>query len=265
MTETILERIVTHTRRKLFLRRPYSEWEIVEIIGKKGKSTFLTALQDPARVHIIAEVKCASPSRGKLMPVEEVHRVLASYREGGASAISVVTEEDHFGGSMVLLREVLAATSLPVLRKDFVIEETQIYESAEAGADALLFIARILSLRRLKHFIGLCELCGMTPLVEVHDEEDLGKALDAGAQVIGINNRNLATFEVSLATTLRLLSSIPSEVVVVSESGIKRREEIEMLREKGVRAFLIGEALLTTPEPAEKLRELRGEEELACC
>ncbi|MGC8778911.1 MAG: indole-3-glycerol phosphate synthase TrpC, partial [Candidatus Caldatribacteriaceae bacterium] len=252
-------------RRRLLTQRLYSEFHIVALMGRKPRNSFLAALRDPHRVHIIAEVKCASPSRGMMMSRERVPEMLSVYEEGKASAISVVTEEDHFGGSVALLEEVVATTSLPVLRKDFVIEETQIYESAEKGAAALLLIARILSEKRLRHFIGLCELLGMVPLVEVHDEEDLQKALRAQATVIGINNRDLATLEVSLETTLRLLPLVPSHVVVVSESGIRRREEIMMLRKCGVRAFLIGETLLTSSEPLEKLRELKGEEELARC
>lgn len=265
MMETILERIVTHTRKKLFTMRSYSVYEVVEIMARRPKSSFLKVLEDSSRVHIIAEIKCASPSRGKLLPPERALEVLSFYEEGGASAISVVTEEEHFGGSVTLLGEVVAATALPVLRKDFVIEETQIYESAERGAGALLLIARILHRERLKKFVDLCTLLGMVPLVEVHDEEDLEKALFSGAKVVGINNRNLATFEVSLHTTLRLLPLIPPGIIVVSESGIKRKEDIAMLREQGVRTFLIGETLLTAQDPVEKLRELKGETEFARC
>lgn len=263
--ETILERIVAHTRRRLLARRPYSECEIVEILNRRRRNAFLEAFSDPSRVHIIGEIKCASPSKGRLLVPERVFEVLFQYEEGKAAAVSVVTEEDHFGGSLALLENVMAATSLPVLRKDFVIEETQIYESAERGVGALLLIARIISRERLKHFINLCELFGMVPVVEVHDERDLEKALLAGAKVVGINNRDLSTFQVSLETTLRLLPYVPQEVMVISESGIRKKEEVAMLRERGVRAFLVGETLLTAPEPLEKLRELQGEEELARC
>ncbi|MCX7668404.1 MAG: indole-3-glycerol phosphate synthase TrpC [Atribacterota bacterium] len=265
MMETILERIVTHTRKRLFMIRPYSAYEVAEIMAKRPKNSFLEAIGDSSQVHIIAEIKCASPSKGKLVSPEKALEILSFYEEGGASAISVVTEEEYFGGNVALLEEVVATTSLPVLRKDFVIEETQIYESAQKGVGALLLIARILHRERLKKFVDLCTLFGIVPLVEVHDEKDLEKALFAGAKVLGVNNRNLATFEVSLKTTLHLLPLIPPGVVVVSESGIKQREDIMILREKGVRAFLIGEVLLTAKNPVEKLRELKGEKELARC
>ncbi|MGQ9473864.1 MAG: indole-3-glycerol phosphate synthase TrpC [Candidatus Caldatribacteriaceae bacterium] len=263
--ETILERIVTHARRKLLHHRPYTEGEILEIISQRSENSFLKVLEETTSVHIIAEIKCASPSRGSLLAPKRIEEFLSFYEEGGATAISVVTEENHFGGSVKILEQVIARTSLPVLRKDFVIEETQIYESAQKGADALLLIARILSGERLRHFVTLCNLLHLVPLVEVHDEEDLEKALWAQAKVVGINNRNLATFEVSLETTLRLLPYVPSSVVVVSESGIRSYEEIKMLWERGVRAFLIGETLLVSANPVEKLRELRGEREFARC
>lgn len=263
--ETILERIVTHTRRKLLHHRPYTEREILEIISHRSGNSFLKVLEETTQIHIIAEIKCASPSRGLLLVPERIGEFLSFYEEGGASAISVVTEEDHFGGNVELLEQVIARTSLPVLRKDFVIEETQIYESAQRGADALLLIARILSRERLRHFVNLCNILHLVPLVEVHDEEDLEKALWAQAKVVGINNRNLATFEVSLETTLRLLPYVPSWAIVVSESGIKRLEEIKILREKGVRAFLVGETLLLSSKPREKLLELKGEKEFARC
>ncbi|MEN3185525.1 MAG: indole-3-glycerol phosphate synthase TrpC [Atribacterota bacterium] len=265
MMETILEQIVTHTRKKLFMMKQYSAYDVVEIMAKRTKNSFSEVFADSSQMHIIAEIKCASPSRGKLLPYERVLKVLSCYEEGGASAISVVTEEEHFGGNVTLLEKVIAKTSLPVLRKDFVIEETQIYESAEKGAGALLLIARILHRERLKKFVDLCTLLGMVPLVEVHDERDLEKALFAGARLVGINNRNLATFEVSLQTTLRLLPLVPKGLMVVSESGIRSREDITMLRERGVRAFLIGETLLAATDPVKKLRELKGEEELARC
>ncbi|WP_438315301.1 indole-3-glycerol phosphate synthase TrpC [Candidatus Caldatribacterium sp. SIUC1] len=263
--EGILEAIVTAKKRRLLAReRPYLPSEIAQIFATSTRSDFLSFLQDP-HPHIIAEIKLASPSRGRFIAFQDVPHFLALYEEGGARAISVVTEEDHFQGSPELLREVVAKTRLPVLRKDFVLEEIQIYETAEAGARAILLIARIVSRERLKHFVELAELLGLVPVVEVHDEEDLQKALFASARVIGINNRDLATFRVSLETTLRLLPLIPEGTVVIAESGIHTREDVETLLEAGVRNFLVGEALLTSRNPQKTLLELRGEREIACC
>jgi len=177
--------------------------------------------------------------------------------------VSVVTEENYFRGSIEMFQEVRKLTSLPLLRKDFVIEETQIYESAQNGADALLLIARLLSRERLQRFVYLCNLLHLLPWVEVHDEEDIEKALQAHASLIGINNRNLATFQVSLQVSERLCRIIPPSVVVVAESGIKSRSDIERLMDKGINNFLIGETLITSCHPAEKLRELRGEVRIA--
>ncbi len=263
--ESILERIVTTTRRRLFSMPRYPEYKIIRFLTEKRDNRFLAMLTKGEGVNIIAEIKCASPSRGKLLAVERIPEMVFAYENGGAKAISVVTEETHFGGSVALLRQLAHTSSLPVLRKDFVLEETQIYESVENGAEALLLIARIVSTERLKYFIELCTLCGLVPVVEVHDERDVEKALEAGAQCIGINNRNLATFEVSLTTTFRLLPLIPPTVVVISESGIKYREEIETLLDRGVRTFLIGETLLTASTPQRKLEELLGSLSSACC
>ncbi|WP_017872366.1 hypothetical protein [Candidatus Caldatribacterium saccharofermentans] len=263
--EGILEAIVTAKKRRLLAReRPYLPSEVARIFATSIQNGFLSAFQD-SHPHIIAEIKLASPSRGRFIAPHDVPRFLALYEEGGARAISVVTEEDHFQGNLELLREVVVKTRLPVLRKDFVLEETQIYETAEAGAQAILLIARIVSGERLKRFVELAELLGLVPVVEVHDEEDLRKALFASAKVIGINNRDLSTFQVSLATTLRLLPLVPEGTVVIAESGIHTREDVEMLLEVGVRNFLVGEALLTSPNPAKVLLELRGEREVARC
>ncbi|MCS7241785.1 MAG: indole-3-glycerol phosphate synthase TrpC [Candidatus Caldatribacterium sp.] len=263
--ENILEALVTAKKRRLFAQeRWYSPIDVARLLASPQKGTFLAALRGSGP-NIIAEIKLASPSRGRFIAPQDVPYFLSSYEEGGAKAISVVTEEEHFQGSSALLREVVQKTSLPVLRKDFVLEETQIYETKEAGAHAILLIARIVSGDRLKHFVRLAELLGLTPVVEVHDAEDLKKALFAQAQVIGINNRDLSTFQVSLETTLRLLPLVPAGVTVITESGIATREDVELLLEVGVRNFLVGGSLLTARDPVKKLRELQGEETVARC
>lgn len=263
--EGILEAIVVAKKRRLLARkRCYSPLEVARLFARKQRNTFLSSLSGPGP-NILAEVKLSSPSRGKLISLQDIPRLLFSYEEGRAQIISVVTEEEYFQGSPALLQEVMNRTKLPVLRKDFILEETQIYETAEIGAQALLLIARILSQSRLKHFVELTELLGMVPVVEVHDGEDLKKALAASARVIGVNNRDLSTFQVSLETTFRLLPSIPEGMVVIAESGIHTREDVEALLESGVRNFLVGEALLVSWDPLKKLLELRGEREVARC
>ncbi|MBC7217348.1 MAG: indole-3-glycerol-phosphate synthase [Candidatus Caldatribacterium sp.] len=263
--ENILETIVVAKKRRLLAQgKKYSPFEVAELLARSQENAFLSSLCGPGP-NIIAEIKLASPSRGRFIALEEVPYFLSSYEEGRAKAISVVTEEEHFQGSLELLQMVVRTTHLPVLRKDFVLEETQIYETKEAGAHAILLIARIVSKDRLKSFIELAEFLGLTPLVEVHDERDLEKALSASARVIGINNRDLSTFRVSLATTLRLLPLIPKDVTVVAESGIANRDDVENLLEAGVYNFLVGGSLLTSENPTRKLLELQGERAIARC
>lgn len=260
--ENILETIVVAKKRKLFARmKQYLPTDVACLFANPQKSAFLASLRGSGP-NIIAEIKLASPSRGRFISRQDVPHFLSSYEEGGAKAISVVTEEDYFQGDSGLLREVVQKTRLPVLRKDFVLEETQLYETKEVGAHAVLLIARIVSKERLKHFVELAELLGLTPVIEIHDERDLEKALFASARVVGINNRDLSTFRVSLETTLRLLPLIPEGITVIAESGITTRKDVEVLLEAGVRNFLVGGSLLSSRDPAKKLRELQGEEEV---
>ncbi|HOK07248.1 MAG TPA: indole-3-glycerol phosphate synthase TrpC [Syntrophales bacterium] len=209
-------------------------------------------------VAVIAEIKAASPSRGRLTEDLDPAALARLYEAHGAAAVSVVTEGAYFGGSAALLAAARGATGLPVLRKDFVVDACQIRETAAMGADALLLIASILGRGQLAQYTALCREEGLTPLVEVHDEKDLEKALDAEAEVIGINNRDLVTFETDLAVTLRLAPLVPPGKVVVSESGIGGRRDIERLLEAGVSAFLVGEAILRAPDRGAKLKELIG-------
>ena len=257
--EGFLERIVGGKKRRLLEGKQYSPREVVEIFKRReGRSNpLLPSLKYLSGPNIIAEIKRASPSRGKLIEGSFLP-YLEEYEAGEAVAISVVTEEDYFKGSLEMFQEVRKFTSLPLLRKDFVIEETQIYESAQWGADALLLIARILSRERLQRFVYLCTLLNLVPWVEVHDEKDVEKALEAGAPLLGINNRNLATFQVAIEISERLRREVPPSIPVVAESGIKNRADIEKLMDKGINNFLIGETLLASLHPAEKLKELQG-------
>lgn len=205
---------------------------------------------------IIAEVKRASPSRGVLKADLQPSDLVRSYEKGGAAAVSVLTEQDHFQGSLADLEEVRGATRLPVLRKDFIVDPYQVVEARAAGADSFLLIASILDADDLKLLLEHGRAWGMEPLVEVHNESELRKAVAADARVIGINNRDLATFRVDLETTVRLAKDIPAGRVIISESGIRTREDIVRLRAAGVHGFLIGETLVTSEDPEARVREL---------
>ncbi len=209
-------------------------------------------------IRIIAEVKKASPSRGVIRGDFDPLGLAREYEANGAAAVSVLTEEAYFQGSLEYLRLIKEKTGLPVLRKDFIIDEYQIYEARSAGADAVLLIAAILDEKALKNFIWLTDALGMAALVEVHDEEEIKKTLQAGATLIGVNNRDLKTFKVDINTTIRLLPLVPKDKIVVSESGISAREDILLLKKAGAGAFLIGEALVKERDAGKKLRELLG-------
>ena len=207
---------------------------------------------------IIAEVKRKSPSRGVLREDFDPIMMASIYEKNGAAAVSVLTDREFFGGSDSDLVGIRREVGLPLLRKDFIIDASQIFESRMLGADAILLIARILDEGSLKSFLETAGSLGLSALVEVHERSDVGKALAAGAEIIGINNRNLATFSTDIRTTLDLLEVIPRGKIVVSESGINSRQDIELLASAGAHAFLIGEALVKEADPAAKLRELMG-------
>ena len=211
------------------------------------------------RVKVIAEVKRASPSRGFLREDLDVEWLARLYVENGAAAISVLTNRDHFYGTideMEAVGKIAHPAGVPVLRKEFIYDEYQVYEARAYGADAILLIATMLRSDNLKKLKALAEELGMQCLVEVHDEDDLATALDAEPRIIGINNRDLRTFHTDLDATFTLAERIPNDVVLVSESGLSDPEQIERVREAGASAVLIGDALVTAPDPGEKLREL---------
>lgn len=211
------------------------------------------AVGEPA---VIAEIKKASPSKGVLREDFDPAAIAVSYEKAGAACLSVLTDVDFFQGSDEYLKQARAACALPVIRKDFIIDAYQVYEARVMGADCILLIVSALDDDKLKSLADLAMELGMDVLVEVHDEAELHRALPLGLPLIGINNRNLRTFEVSLNTTLDLLGQIPQGTIVVTESGIFTREDVELMRNNSVNAFLVGEAFMRVQEPGEKLRSI---------
>lgn len=221
----------------------------------RGFQSALQRTKNP--VALIAEIKRASPSRGVIRADTDPAQIARIYEESGADCISVLTDEAYFQGSLSDLTLVRTASTLPLLRKDFIVDEYQLYESRIAGADAvLLIVAGVRDVRVLKEWRELAESLGLDVLVEVHSEGELQTALESGARLIGINNRNLSDFTIDFETTFRLLAHLPPGVVVVSESGIEGREQVQRLRQGGVHGMLIGESLMRAPEPAQKIRAL---------
>ena len=207
---------------------------------------------------IIAEVKCASPSRGRFIADFDPVRIAGVYEENGAAAISVLTDEKYFAGRKNYLTQIRQHVGLPILRKDFIIDPLQIYETRAIGADAVLLIVHVL-MDKLAQFIAAAENVGLSALVEVHTKAELDLALAADAEIIGINNRNLDTFVTDIDTSRKLRAQIPEGKIVVAESGIMARADIEFLMQANIHAFLIGEALITAPEIGKKLRTFKGE------
>jgi indole-3-glycerol phosphate synthase len=220
---------------------------------------FAAALRRPEQVNVIAEIKKASPSKGDIQARADVAAVAEGYAAAGAIALSVLTESGFFRGAPEDLAEAKRAVEVPVLRKDFILEEYQVYESRVMGADSLLLIARILPSKDLSSLIGVARSLHLEPLVEVHTEEEAQRAVECGAGVIGVNNRDLQTMAVSIENSLRIARHLPDTVVRVSESGIETRQDIERLRAAGFQAFLIGERLMREPDPGAALRALLGD------
>ena len=254
----ILTRIVEAKQRRLQVSRMRVPEAIVKRMAETAKPvpSFREALVNRERVRIIAEVKKASPSKGVLRESLDPSDLAGTYMKAGACAVSVVTEEDFFQGDLGWINQIRSAASLPVLRKDFVWESFQVYETRAAGASAILLIAAMLDLGELKQLIALSHQLKLDVLAEVHDENELGEALEAGAAIIGVNNRDLKTFDVTLDTSLRLAKLIPDDRLFVVESGIHTKRDIERLLDAGADAFLIGEHFLTAPDPAAAIRGL---------
>ncbi len=218
----------------------------------------MNALWRAPGLGVIAEVKRQSPSAGVIAGDLDPIRQAMAYASGGATAISVLTESDHFGGSLDDLRFVRSRVELPILRKDFIVAPQQVYEARVAGADALLLIVAALDQERLEDLIDTTEQTGMTPLVEVHDSAEARRAVEAGARLVGVNNRNLATFEVDLTTAESVASSLAADLLTVAESGIHNGEDARRMEAAGYRAVLVGEALVRAADPAALVAELAG-------
>ena len=257
-----LDAIVEATRQSLAARKrehPLSELEGQVDVGHEGRP-FAEALWSP-RTSLIAEYKRRSPSAGEIRAGASVSEVVQAYERGGAAALSILTEEVHFGGSLADLREARAACDLPLLRKDFTIDPYQLYESKLAGADAVLLVVGSLSDNELTSLWSTANDLDLDAIVEIHDDEELERALALDCDVIGINNRDLESFEVDIQRTFDLLHDVPAGKVVVSESGIHYREQIEELEQVGVDAVLVGEVLMRSADPETAVRELTDSEE----
>ena len=256
----ILDDIVADKKRELAQAKAETPLrELKTRISQRNKPLDFAGALHGDGVSIIAEVKKASPSKGLLCPDFDPVALARTYAEGGAAAISVLTEVNYFQGDLEYLlqiKDVLGQTGVPLLRKDFIFDTYQVYEARAYGADAILLIAAILEDNRLESLLALARELGMQCLVEVHNTNELNRVLQGSARIIGINNRDLRTFGVDIHTTERLRSLIPPDRIVVSESGISRREDIDRLREWGINAALIGEALVTADDIIARLREL---------
>ena len=261
----VLARIVRSTRAEVERRKrevPPSELRARgDRRGPPAAQAPRTSLREALRapgIGVIAEFKRRSPSAGVLRPAADAGQLARAYERGGAVALSVLTEGPHFEGSLKDLREARASSELPILRKDFVIDPYQLHEARAAGADAVLLIVAALSPEELAELQREAGALGLDALVEVHDTAELALALDAGADLLGINNRDLRDFSVDVERTSRLMAEVPGEVTVVSESGIATPAQLAALEQHGVHGVLVGESLMRAPDPAQALLALRG-------
>ncbi len=244
---------VTESKKKLSLETLKSQ----ALTLPKGSFAFESALQKEG-ISFICECKKASPSKGLIAPDFPYLQIAKEYEAAGADCISVLTEPKWFLGSDEYLKEIAQAVSIPCLRKDFTVDEYMIYETKLLGASAVLLICSILTEKQLRDSIGICDTLGLSALVEAHDEREVQVALNVGARIIGVNNRNLKDFSVDTDNSRRLRELIPQEVLFVSESGVKSAEDVAKLREIGADAVLIGETLMKAADKKVKLAELRG-------
>ncbi|HYM69580.1 MAG TPA: indole-3-glycerol phosphate synthase TrpC [bacterium] len=255
----VLQEIVAHKREELAERRRKAP--LVDVRRRAADAAparaFLAAVQGPP-IRLIAEVKGASPSAGTIRSAFDPAEVAGTYARNGAAAISVLTDARFFRGADEHLIAVRHAVEIPVLRKDFVLEPYQVYETRALGADAVLLIVAILEPGALRDLQGLATDLGMAALVEVHTEDELRRALDARPALLGINNRNLDTLETTLETTRRLRPRVPRGIIVVGESGVEERAHVEEMERIGVDAVLVGTALMRSADPASRVRELLG-------
>jgi len=256
---TILEKIVASKRKEIEerkKRRPLSDFKR-ETEKPITTRDFKGSLRGTG-IQLIGEIKKISPVHGVLRQAFDPVTLALAFQKGGAASLSVLTDGPFFGGHLSYLQEIKTSVALPILRKDFILDEYQLYESAEASADAILLISSLLTEKELSSFIQCAGGLGMSCLAEVHSEEDLKKTLTAGAEVIGINNRNLQTFEVDLSTSERLVRRIPKGKIIVSESGIHSHEEVSHLETLGFHAVLIGQAFMEHSDLEKAVRQVMG-------
>lgn len=255
----ILDDIVAYKKELLKKAKEKKPLDLVknEVESVRRPLDFFEALmRDEEIINVIAEVKKASPSKGVIREDFDPPAIAGRYEECGASAISVLTDEKFFQGSLEYLKQVKNAVSIPVLRKEFIIDEYQVYEARAAGADAVLLIVAILEKEVLQQLYDLTRNLGMSALVEVHSMEEAKTAMEISPRIIGINNRNLKNFTVDLATTPRISEMLPDNICIVGESGIRTRDDIQFLAEKGINAVLIGETFMRAPDPGTALNDL---------
>ncbi len=258
---SILDEIVAHKRTELAAaqaRLPAPEMARRALACREPLRGFRRALATGAAPRVVAELKRRSPSRGEIRPDFDPVAIAKAYAESGAAALSILTDARYFGGSLEFLRLARDAVALPLLRKDFVLEAYQIDEARLHGADAVLLIAAVLAPEELARLRRHAAALGLDALVEVHDEGELDAALGAGAELVGINNRDLKTFVTDLAVTERLAARVPAGIVCVAESGISGPEDVRRLERAGAHAFLVGESLMREADPGAALRRLRG-------
>ncbi|MBI4314261.1 MAG: indole-3-glycerol phosphate synthase TrpC [Candidatus Omnitrophica bacterium] len=256
----MLAQIIEHKRQEVALAKEVRPLEVLKERAQtlKPRRNFKDAVGRLHHINLIAEIKQSSPSAGIIRPEADPVQIAQIYQAAGAQALSVLTDERFFNGHLGYLAQVRAVSGLPVLRKDFIIDAYQLYESAVAGADAVLLITDLLSVEEVQIFLEIVENLGMAAVVEVHSEEDLQKALQAHAKIIGINNRDLHTFKVDKETTARIIRHIPKGHLVVAESGLKSHEDVMYVKSLGVNAVLIGEAFMSAADVREKVREVMG-------
>ncbi|HET8656365.1 MAG TPA: indole-3-glycerol phosphate synthase TrpC [Longimicrobiaceae bacterium] len=255
----ILQRIVATKHEEVALLAPRREELRARATDLPPARGFAAALRAPGEVRLLAEIKRKSPTAGAIRPGAEPAEVARAYEAGGAAALSVLTDRRYFDGSLEALATVRAAVGLPLLRKDFVIDPVQVWEARAAGADAVLLIARILDDALLAELRGLATEAGLDSLVEVHDAEELERALAAGAPVVGVNNRDLRTFTTEISRTLGLAPAVPAGVTLVAESGIRTAEDVRRLGAAGVDAVLVGESLMRQPDVTAAAAALAGQ------
>jgi len=256
----ILDEIITHKRLEVSQARkrvPVSELRAAAERQPAARD-FVGAFAGADRPYLLAEIKAASPSAGAIRTGFDPAAIARQYEQAGAAALSVLTDEKYFKGSLQHLQRARAATSLPVLRKEFIIDPYQVYESRAAGADAILLMAQVLEPRPLRELLDLAHQLGMGALVEGHTAEEIDKAVASGARLIGINNRNLRTFQTDLATTAARMKQIPQDRLVISQSAMHTRADVEQAAAAGAAGVQVGEALMRSADIAAKARELMG-------